>query len=265
MKKTAAFLIPVIAVIPIAKLCAALSVSVIPPILEISVQPGGKKVFSLAVRNTGDLRVRMTPRVMDLNLTPTGAALPVERGTSQWSCADWVSVDTQEFELKPGQKKEISMVLKVPRGVTGGRYCVVIFDAHPAGIEKQEPHLAISARTGTIIMETIPRRPIRKGEITDVSVVKADEAIDIVAHFRNDGNIHVQTKPTCVIKNPDGRIVDRVKMDAGTGTVLPEGIRRIRGTWANSRKMKPGSYVAEVGVDYRGGSRAKGTAEFSVD
>ena len=265
MKKTAAILIPVVAVVPVSKLCAALSISVIPPILEISVPPGGEKAFKLTVKNTGSIKVVMTPSVMDLELSPTGAALPMDLGTSSWSCADWVGMDTQQFVLGPGEKKETEVLFKVPRGVSGGRYCVIIFEANPRGADEEQADLAISARTGTIIMESIPRRAVRSGEISEVDVTEGSGAVDIVAYFRNTGNIHVGIRPGCVIRNSDGRIIDRVKMSAGTGTVLPEGTRRISGAWTNERKMEPGTYTAEVSADFKGGRRATQSVQFSID
>jgi hypothetical protein len=60
-------------------------------------------------------------------------------------------------------------------------------------------------------------------------------------------------------------VIDRLKIDAGTGTVLPSGIRQIRGTWDNERKMVPGTYEAQVSVDFTGGRRVTEKVEFTID
>jgi hypothetical protein len=266
MRKTAAIILPLIVIVPLSGLHAALSVSVIPPILELSVPPGGTKVFSLTVKNVGDTRVMVTPSVMDLMLSPTGAALPVARGNGAPSCAGWVDMDRNEFALDPGEGLAREVALEVPRGVGGGAYCVIVFEAMPVEKVSTQSGLDISTRTGTIVMETVSRRSLRLGEITDVKISKVGEdEIGVTAQFENKGDIHVQIRPSCVIKNSEGRVIDRITMDAGTGTVLPRGVRQITGTWANKRKMLPGSYSVQVSADYRGGRRASKSVELAID
>jgi hypothetical protein len=175
-------------------------------------------------------------------------------------------MDLSEFALQPGEGEERDLTFQVPRGTNGGRYCVVVFDTRPIEAKASQPHIAISTRTGTIIMETVSRTVPRSGEITDLRVRHAiGDTMTIAAYFENTSDIHVKIKPSCIIKNADGRIVDRVKLEAGTGTVLPGGKRQMTGYWANKRKMLPGKYVAEVVVDFRGLKRAVQTSEFSLN
>jgi hypothetical protein len=245
---------------------AGISVSVSPPLLEISVPPGGKKVYTLTVKNMGDGRVSVRPQIMDLTLSVTGSAMPVEKGTSKWSCADWASMNTSEFALEPGEGQQRDLTFQVPRGTNGGRYCVVIFETKPVEAKAGEPHISISTRTGTIIMETVSRTVPRSGEVSDLRVRHATgDTMAIAAYFQNTSNIHVKIKPSCIIKSAEGKIIDRVKLDAGTGTVLPDGKRQMTGHWANKRKMLPGKYVAEVVVDFRGLKRAVQTVEFGLN
>jgi hypothetical protein len=245
---------------------AALSVSVTPPVLDLSIPLGVKKTYTLQVGNLGDMEIRVTPRVMDLTLDPTGAALPAEPGSSARSCAKWVSLDLGAFSLDPGESREREMVLSIPRGVSGGYYCVVVFEAVPVGRNAPQSQLSIAARTGTIILETVPRSYEREGDIVESRVSKrADGEMEVVAYFANTGNVHVQVRPSCVIKSREGKVVDRVKMEAGTGTVLPEGTRRMAGIWSNKRKMVRGDYTAEIAVEYRGRKRATRSVEFRIE
>jgi hypothetical protein len=89
--------------------------------------------------------------------------------------------------------------------------------------------------------------------------------VEIVGYFRNTGNVHAQVRPSCVIRNGEGRVVDRVKMDAGTGTVRPGGTRQLSGVWKNKAKMLRGYYTAEVAADYRGRKRAVRSVGFTIE
>jgi hypothetical protein len=97
-----------------------------------------------------------------------------------------------------------------------------------------------------------------------ISRHSADE-IDFVAMFKNTGEIHLKIRPSCLIRNSDGRVIDRIKTEAGTGTVLPGGIRQINAAWDNKRKMVPGAYEAQVSVDFTGGRRVTANVEFTID
>ena len=256
--------LPLVAAMPLNAVNAALSISVSPPILELAQPPGTKKALMLTIRNSGDVRVMITPMIMDLKLSETGAALPVKRGSGARSCADWLAMDTSAFELAPDERAKREVTLSVPRGASGGAYCVVTFEAEPVSDGIGDSHLSIATRTGTIVMETASRRSARLGELVDAKASRSADAVGIIAYFKNTGDIHVRIRPSCVIKDSNGRIVDRIEMDAGTGTVLPGGLRRISGTWQNKRKMIPARYVAEIAVDYRGPRRAKANVDFTI-
>ncbi len=264
--RSAAIMIPLIAVVPLSNTFAAISISVLPPILDLSVPPGSREQISLTVKNLGGSMVEVSPAVMDLMLGPTGAALPVAPGEGAPSCAAWVSMDESGFSLGPGESAVRDVVFAVPRGVAGGTYCVIVFEAREAERIAPGPSLNISARTGTIIMETASRRSRRSGEIIDVKVTRNGEhEVGIVALFKNTGEIHLKIRPSCVIHNREGRVIDRLETDAGTGTVLPGGIREIRATWDNQRKMVPGTYEVRVSVDFTGARRVTGNVEVTID
>jgi hypothetical protein len=266
MRRSAAIIVPLLVVAPLSNALAAISVSVLPPILDLSVPPGGRKEFSLTIKNLGSSMIEVSSDIMDLVLGPTGAALPVGPGEGAPSCAAWVKMDKSGFSLGPGESLVRDVVFEVPRGVAGGRYCVITFEAREAERKAPGASLNISARTGTIIMETASRRSKRSGEIIDMKIARsAADEVGVVALFKNTGEIHLKIRPSCLIRSTEGRVIDRLKADAGTGTVLPGGTRQIQGTWGNERKMLPGTYRAEVSVDFTGGRRVTRSVDFTID
>lgn len=243
---------------------ATIGLSVTPPILDVAVPPGATKTFTLDVRNTGDVTLIVSPEVMDLELTEEGIPVAIEAASTRYSCASWISMDTQPFTLGANESLRRSFKLAVPSGSTGGRYAIILFDAQPIKAELKQPHLTVGARTGTILMETIPRRLSRRGEIISVTAKAVGDTVTITGLFQNKGDVHLKIKPSCLIRDKDGRIVDRIKIEAGTGTVLPDGKRPLKGLWTNKHKMKPGRYTAEISVEFRGAERVKASTEFLI-
>lgn len=241
---------------------ADISFSVSPPIMELNVPSGGVKTMKLLVYNQGDMPIHVNGDIVDMDIEPDGNTTLLPAGSSPWSCADWITLDKDEFDIEAGEKKTVVARLTVPRGTRGGRYAAIIFQA--IGPRKRgRGAIVVGARLGTLIMETIPRTIKRQGEIIEIKAKRDPEErfllgakapITFVVSFRNTGNIHIKAKGSVVIKDSNNRIVDRVPLMAGTGTVLPDGVREFEGTWSNKRKMvEGGEYTAEVRITFPGG------------
>ena len=77
--------------------------------------------------------------------------------------------------------------------------------------------------------------------------------------------MHVKARGSILIKDSKGQVVDRVPLEVGTGTVLPDGVREFRGTWSNRRKMKKGDYTGEVSVSCSGIGAVLSSVDFSIE
>ena len=178
--------------------------------------------------------------------------------------------------MEPGSKKAIGARIKVPRGVRGGRYAVILFESLSSGRRKRG-NVMLGARLGTIVMVSIPRTLKREAEISRIKIEKVPvspregrqgktliQPVDFIASLKNIGNVHINAKGSVVIKNDEGRIIDRIPLEVGTGTVFPDGVRDFQGTWSNPGKMIKGKYTAEARISYRGRRQASRTKEISL-
>jgi hypothetical protein len=248
-----------------AESAATVSLGVAPPLVEISVPAGGVDVIDLRVYNQGDSRLKVKASVSSIELSTDGAPVPLETAEGEWSCAKWITLDTEAFELAPGADQEVSATISVPRGVKGGRYAVVLFEAMPAFDSSKLREVALGTRVGSIVMETVPRTLHRDGKIEDMEVSKTDEeGVGFRIGFRNTGNVHVKVRGSIVIKDVEGKIVDRVPLEVGTGTILPDGVRTLVGRWSNPRKMEEGDYTGEARVVCPGVGQVSKVVSFSL-
>lgn len=249
----------------VAECAAVISVGVVPPIIELSVPGGGTRVFDLEVYNQGDAALNIQTYMRGLALDSIGVPVPLEDVEEQWSCADWITLDKSEFELPSGETGKVRATMRVPRGVTGGRYATIVFEATPVIHDRTDMEVAIGARVGTIVMESVPRTLVKDGEISQVRVSHAKkEEVRFKVLFRNTGNVHVRVDGSVVIRNSAGRIVDRVPLDVDTGTVLPGGLRVFGATWSNPRRMWSGDHSAEIRINYDGGRAASDSVAFRL-
>jgi hypothetical protein len=243
---------------------AVISVGVAPPIIELSVPGGRARSFDLEIYNQGDGALNIKAYMRGLALDSIGVPIPLEED-GRWSCANWITLDRSDFELPPGETGKVRAVIKVPRGVSGGRYAIIVFEATPIVYGRTDMEVALGARVGTIVMESVPRTLVRDGEISRVRVSSAKEdevRFDVL--FRNTGNVHIRADGSLVIRNSAGRIVDRVPLEVDTGTVLPDGVRAFGATWSNPKRMSSGEHSAEVRVNYDGGRAASDSVAFRL-
>ncbi len=254
-----------------------ISITVAPPLVETDIPAGGFRTVRLVVSNLGDKSVDIEGYMSDLKLNQDGTPVVIQPGTSAYSCAEWLELTEDEFTLDAGSKKVIGLKINVPRGVRGGRYGVILFESVSSG-RRRRGNVILGARLGTIVMISIPRTFKRGAEISRIWFERVTEdgskglykgsstkPFNFIVSLKNTGNIHIKAQGSLVIKNEDGRIVDRVPLESGTGTVLPEGVRDFEGFWYNPIKMKKGKYTAEARINYKGRSQARAERIFTIE
>jgi len=270
-------LVPIILITIFDLALSQISITVAPPLVDTSIPAGGLRSFKLVVSNLGNSAVDIQGYACDLKLNPDGTPLVLEPGVSAYSCARWIELTEDKFTLDVGSKKAIGATVKVPRGERGGRYAVILFESLSSG-RRQRGNVILGARLGTIVMVSIPWTLKKEAKILQIKVEEATNAptesrqgkisikpVNFIVSLKNMGNVHISAKGSVVIKNGKGRIIDRIPLEAGTGTVLPDGLRDFQGTWSNPRKMVKGNYTAEARINYRGRTQARAEKTFTIE
>ncbi len=231
---------------------AATALRVSPPIVELQAPPGGLRRFSARVSNDGPEAVTVSVHSAGVEMDLDGVP-GVAPADSEWSCAPWIELERQSLELSAGESEEVRAELRIPRGVRGGRYAVVLFRTEVAGSPRGPVHLRLAASTGSVVMVTISRTDERDGQVSKLGIEPlGDGALGFTAIFENTGNVHVTMRGAVVVRDATGRIVARLPLETGTGTVLPGGARRATALWDKWGRCPDGEYAAEVQASFGG-------------
>jgi len=222
-----------------------IALSVSPPLIEMSLAQGGDRSLEVTVTNDGDRPFRAKAVVVDLTLNRNGDPLPGPSSSSRWSVAPWVALEPTDIEIRPGEQKKVRCRIRVPRGETGGRYGALLFAA-ARPVDLAGSGMKLETRTGTVLMLTVARTERRRAQVAELDVRSGEgPEVAIAAALRNDGNVHLRAAGEAVIRDGNNRVVARMKLDGGTGAVLPDGVRDFGARW-DARRAKPGSYRLEV-------------------
>lgn len=129
------------------------------------------------------------------------------RGTSPYSCSQWISFVPQEFVLPPLGKKQINYSLRIPKDIKGGHYGVLFFETVPLGAEGNVG-VQIVARVGSLFF--IEPEEKNKAVLVDRWSTAAKK---IQGTFRDKGNIVLIPDGTYYILNNKGIPITRGRID----------------------------------------------------
>jgi len=247
-----------------------------PLLVELDLAPGAKKSFTILLRNEDkEKSANLIAFPSDIEESQTGRYKLVDKGKSEYSCADWMELSDTSFTLQPGSSKELEVQITAPRNVFGGRYGAVVFEVVP---EKPPPGEKLGSvryhfQMPAFVEVTIKRfgGRVKKASISDLKVEPVTDkrlleeigtaALAFSASVINEGNIHVKGKGTLFIKNAEGRTERRVPLGGGRGIVIPGATVDFR---SFLRKPPPGEYMARAVVNFGGLSPAIAEIPFTV-
>jgi len=251
------------------------SISVTPLFNEVVSYPGITQKFSILLVNesdpntAGNFRIKPIP----VKVNRAGYFQPLGKDeTNPWDCSEWIKVSPAEITLKGQEGKVIECTVTIPRGVSGGRYCAVLFEllpekkTAPTGEEEGVASLNITTQILSIVSVTVPGRKIeRKVNLEEFTVenvkIENNNMIAFTALLKNQGNITVQTRGTLVIKSRLGRRIREIPLGGGMGLLFPGAEAELRSI---IRPLPPGEYIADAYIRYGVPTALRASIPFSV-
>ncbi|PIP52448.1 hypothetical protein COX09_01540 [Candidatus Beckwithbacteria bacterium CG23_combo_of_CG06-09_8_20_14_all_47_9] len=175
-----------------------LSMTAIPPRLEIEALPGGTVQESLRIRNETGTDQAYKVIVADFIVTGNqGTPIPVTEAVSgRWSLASWISVSPKQILVPAGQTAGVDLIISVPQdGLPGGHYAMVTYAPIAEGSLAQGTGAQISPQVGSLVYLKVI------GDVTEavnLKEFKADNKFKhygptpIMAEIENLGDIHLR-------------------------------------------------------------------------
>jgi len=159
----------------------SLSLSLTPPLLEITIQPGRSITQVYKISNQGETDLALTSQIVPFQPADEfGHILPVGT-TSKFKIQNWFSFQNtnldlgQKFLLPAGQKQEIVLKLKIPENTPEGDYYAALFFATlPEVFLGGQSATQAQAKIGSNLLITVSRdgQPLKKAKITEFRLQK---------------------------------------------------------------------------------------------
>lgn len=235
-----------------------------PPVINLKLRPGSTNKVDLTIYNKDVKELRLLIKTSALDMDIDGNALVTDTKNNELSCASWMATPVNNITIKPGTKAVVSVEIKVPYNVNGGRYGIVLFQTAIPVAEKSD--VILTGRMGTIFMIEIIGPKKIEGGIKEFKISKEEGLLKFTTQVENIGNIHFKSKGSIIIKDGNDKIIDRVNLEVGSGTILPNHSRVFSATWNNPGKMQPGNYLALLQLQIPGmGKILQEIKEFNIN
>ena len=194
--------------LPVTPAPATISITAIPPRLELSGLPGTTLQESLKVGNASNedmaVQASFTNFIVNDN---QGTPVPVDETVSgRWSLASWITVTPQKILLKSKDTHSVTIMINIPKNaLPGGHYAMVTYQPDTTGlINGQGSGSSIVPKVGTLVYLNV------LGPVTEAANLKTfsvDQPFKnygptaILAEIENLGDIHIQPKGNLTITN----------------------------------------------------------------
>lgn len=279
MNRVSRAVLGTIAVLVLAPMCAfaqssAMSVSVTPPLVQLTIGPGETWSSSLKVVNNNQFTATYFATVVDFSAqgeNGIASLAPVMHATTtpnSYSLASWMELASSSVVVPAGTSAEVPFSVHVPQDAEpGGHYAAVLIGSDPGGVHLQGPTMRIASYVSSLIFVKVRGDTTEQGRVrefrTTASRYDAPSA-DFVLRFENTGNTHVQPQGDIVIYNMWGKKRGELQVnnDSGNfGNVLPHSTRAFAFTWTgDSDFLDIGRYSAVVTLAFGDDGRQNVTA-----
>lgn len=172
---------------------------------EATAEPGETVEFTAVLENFGEAPIKLRTYISDVLPTLNGGLSVAAPDSERTGITTWVTYDTEEFELQPGESILRPIVIQVPEDTAPGQYvnAVVLETVDPVD---QSGMIRQFYRKVVTIYVTVP------GDVvTDFTLGEPEMIIDagragILIPVQNAGNVRLELEVEYALMNPDGSL-----------------------------------------------------------
>ncbi|MDZ7587074.1 MAG: hypothetical protein U0946_04910 [Patescibacteria group bacterium] len=228
----------------------AISITAIPPRLEISALPGVTLQETIKIQNGSDQELAFSVIATDFIVNNNqGTPVAVDESVSgRWSLSSWLTTTPQKILLKPNETAAINLIVTIPDDAfPGGHYAMVTYQPVTEGLlgAPAKTASAITQKVGSLIYLNVI------GDVTEAANLKQFQVdkpfkyygpTELTAEIENLGDTHFNPTGNLTITNLLGKTVFSQELE--TKNIFPFASRTW--TWQFPGKYHLGRYMAKL-------------------
>ena len=219
--------------------------------IKPTIAPGETESGQIRIENPSENTVNVKVYLEDwLYVAPgNGDKKFMPAGTSERSCASWITFAPSEFNMPAFSSQVISYSITMPEDIREGRYAVMFFETQPGTASEKGVNVMVATRVGTLLYVHPKGFIDRSALLSNLLFTKnyTDSSLDISLDFKNTGNIsQVIEKATYSIIDRGGRVYARGSFN--NIYTFPNDTAKLTSTWKD--KLPAGIYDIIITLTY---------------
>lgn len=247
--------------VPQSAAAQALSVTVTPPLIQLTIGPGELWRSALKIVNTNPYEVTYYATPADFEAEGEdgkGEFIPLlDTPDDASTLGHWVEITSDPIVVPAGTSREVPFTVHIPENAPpGGHYAAVLVGTVPGDEVFEGSGIKVSGLVSSLLFVRIKGDVEEKGRIrefrSEASLYQSPEA-DFVLRFENIGTTHLRPQGDITLYNMWGKERGKVQLTqkSGFGNVLPGTVRRFAFSWEGERSIFDiGRYSAVVTLAY---------------
>ncbi len=229
----------------------SLTITAIPPRVDLIASPGETLKVDLKVRNDSDNSIMYDVVSEDFIVyDKIGTPVPVNQKNNKWSLKSWLN-HTDLVPVDANSAQVVPVTIRVPfNALPGGHYAMITYtpSTRTKPGETKKTASLVTQRVGSLIYITVKGKITEKATIASFTTSKFNEQGPVVfeGEIINDSNTHQAPKGNISIYSPLNQKIAELPVE--TGNIFPESSRSFTSTW--TQKWGYGRYKADLNLVY---------------
>jgi hypothetical protein len=222
---------------------SAKALTISPPSIEFTVQPGNQAEFIVKLYNESTDKQQLYINATTFTSGKEEGVPVYDFASPKEDIATWIKLDSKPIVLEPQGRKEVTVSINVPADAApGGHYGVVGFlTAPPAAEGAEKPQVAISQGLGTLLLVRVEGNVIESATVNSFLADKSTYnslPATFAAVYQNTGNIHLKPTGTITITGMTKKVVATLTINPKKTSTLPKSSRTYEAAWGSADTVK---------------------------
>lgn len=172
-------------------------------VFSFNLDPGASQDFKIKVKNISEKPENLSAEGEDFSVADNNEVSFLAGDNELYGIKNWLKINESNWNLDPGQEKEINISISIPKDATvGSHYSVVSIRAYPQISGDNFQSTIVSGRIGIYVLVNVLGDVSGKGAIKNFQVpIISGNNVALDTEFENTGNIHYIPHGEIHIKN----------------------------------------------------------------